>query len=52
MGKHLQKNVSMSLRNYVTGKIVTKSMSYVAALHLVRNKIRSQINMVPTSTVA
>ena len=37
---------------YVPGKFVTKPMSYVAALHLVPNQIRYQINTVPTPAVA
>ena len=37
---------------YVAGKFATKPTSYVAALHLVPNQIRSRINMVPTPAVA
>ena len=36
----------------VRGKLVTKPMSNVAALHLEPNEIRYQINAVPTPTVA
>ena len=38
--------------NTLTGRIITKPMSYVAALHLVPHQIRSQINTVPTPAVA
>ena len=48
-GQTLTTNVSIT---YVTSKFVTKPMSYVAALHLYRIKIRYQINTVPTPAVA
>ena len=43
VGKHSQ-------QTYVTGKFVTKPVSYVAALHFVQNKIRCQTT-VPMATV-